>query len=339
MSEDFRIPCKQLCLCSAAALSLFLGGCSNDFGPFSMPSGYAHHNKEYKAPPGAELLAVPDEKADEANESDMEMVAVPPEDVTEDPVAAMDFTTTPEDYVHESPVSRPDPAEDRRKDSVKRTGSGVVAGAGDDYEINAYESYVEKTYVYDKSYEERRLRAAAARAEQAGRKSAAGAGGEAAHTVPSSGHAAPDADMDAVAGELLDRLVRDFGKPVEPVYLEQAGADNPALPALRQALQAAMEAEDFTVTDKAGRGPFIMKYGIDRVADEPDMALVTLTMMSGKTLAAQVSETYPLAKTDMVDDMAPIGNAMPETPRYEPDPGVSYPPDSASGEPVSLFEP
>lgn len=178
MSEDFRIPCKQLCLCSAAALSLFLGGCSNDFGPFSMPSGYAHHNKEYKAPPGAELLAVPEEKA-----GAQDMAAMPPETVEEDPLAGMDFSTQPEEYVHEAPVSRPDPVENKPEDllqksgapsveiqtsasvtpladpaplqdlPVKKTGSGVIVGASEDYEVNAYESYVKKTYVYDKSYE------------------------------------------------------------------------------------------------------------------------------------------------------------------------------------------
>ncbi len=33
---------------------LFLTACHSDFGPFPMPSGYAHHNKEHKAAPGPE---------------------------------------------------------------------------------------------------------------------------------------------------------------------------------------------------------------------------------------------------------------------------------------------
>lgn len=374
MSEDFIIPYKQLCLCSAAALSLFLGGCSNDFGPFSMPSGYAHHNKEYKAPPGAELLSVPEEKTE-----GQDMAAMPPEDVEEDPLAGMDFSTKPEDYVHEAPVSRPDPIENKPEDllqksagpsveiqasasvmplaepavtldsPMKKTDSGVVVGASEDYEINAYESYVEKTYVYDKSYEERRLREAAARATQVERAMApskedieeAGAVQDASYDLPPSGAITPDTDMAQAAQDLLDRLTAEFGKPAEPVYL--APLKNSDNEAFRTALWVAMEKEGMTVTDKAGRGPFVMKYGIMPAAGEKNMARVSLTMMSGKTLVAQVSENYPMAMNNDVppDDMAPIGEAAPPpapaVPSY--DSGISYPLEDRVSEPVSLFEP
>lgn len=33
---------------------LFLAACHSDFGPYPMPSGYIHHDKLYKAPPGPE---------------------------------------------------------------------------------------------------------------------------------------------------------------------------------------------------------------------------------------------------------------------------------------------
>ena len=35
-------------------LPLFLTACHSDLGPFPMPSGYAHHGKEYKAQDGPE---------------------------------------------------------------------------------------------------------------------------------------------------------------------------------------------------------------------------------------------------------------------------------------------
>ncbi len=37
-----------------AALLLLAAGCTSDFGPWPMPTGYAYHHSEYHAPPGPE---------------------------------------------------------------------------------------------------------------------------------------------------------------------------------------------------------------------------------------------------------------------------------------------
>jgi len=38
------------------AIPFFLTACHSDMGPFPMPSGYAHHDKQYKAAPGPEPI-------------------------------------------------------------------------------------------------------------------------------------------------------------------------------------------------------------------------------------------------------------------------------------------
>lgn len=307
MSEQFIISRKNLYFIPLAALSLVLAGCSSDFGPFSMPSGYAHHNKEYKAPPGSELVAIPETEE-----------AAIIEEPQEDPVTQMDFTTEPEDYYDEAPVSKPADI------SITTTDDDFVP-AEDRGEEDSYESYIDRTYVYDQSYEDRRLRQAAERAETGNYD------GRVSNIAPTEDNYAISAAQD-----LLDRMGKEYGRPVEPVYLQESLSGDPDASVFKTALRQAMIDQDYKLSDSPGQGPFIMGYEISRLADT-NQALVTITLMNGKTRIGEMSGTYPMGSS--YD--APTGNDSEEVSVSKPiprDSGISYPPDTIS-EPVSLFEP
>lgn len=314
MSEQIIFSRKNLCFIPLTAVALMLAGCSNDFGPFSMPSGYAHHNKEYKAPPGSELVAVP--------ETEETVMIAEPEG--EDPVTQMDFTTEPEDYFEKAPVSKP-------ADISMRPMEEDFVPAEDRGERDSYESYVEPTYVYDQSYEERRLRQAADRATSGTYDR------RVSNTAPLEDNYAISAAQD-----LVDRMGKEFGRPVEPVYLQEGLSGDPAVSAFKGALRQAMLDQDYSLADSPGQGPFIMGYEINRLGGTGNQALVTITLMNGKTKMGEMSGTYPMGssyESSSESTSTTDSEAMDARPKAIPrDSGISYPPDAIS-EPVSLFEP
>lgn len=175
---------------------LFLAACHSDFGPFPMPSGYTHHDKLYKAPPG------------------------------------------PEPVLKKIEHSHIAPAEDEVKTECAPCGPMAQADM-----IVA---------------------------------------------VPASG------DFDHAAQDLITRLVNDFGRPAEPVYLRPASPDGMEM-SLEKALRTAMADKGFTIAPAPGLGPFTLNYAISALGmGDGSRTMVTVSLTGADGVIQEVSGIYAL---------------------------------------------
>jgi hypothetical protein len=89
--------------------------------------------------------------------------------------------------------------------------------------------------------------------------------------------------------ELVARLISDFGRPTESVWLVGDGAGSPEFD---RVLRRSLGASKIDIADTPGGGPFSLHYSVGSSGDSAGHWLLTITLMSGPTRLESESGLY-----------------------------------------------
>ncbi len=101
--------------------------------------------------------------------------------------------------------------------------------------------------------------------------------------------------LSVAASDLVQRLINQFGRPVEPVYVTPSTGTAQEI-AFEKSLRKALQREGFNLAKTPGKGPYTLNYTIGQSGSAGDRSLVKIMLVGQEGVVSEHSGLFSLGQ-------------------------------------------